>query len=181
MNSEATLNCKGKEFKCVNSTHFQSCSLMERSGLEPQWMINGVVLPCLAGQECSDESAINCAAARIAQPIENEVQSQIPVEVAIVQEPVLVAIEQQPIAPVVASPAKSLPTEDAAPEKPAAATPEKPADAPEKPAAAAEKSAAAPEMPTAAPEMPAAAEVAPTAAIPATKGNFHSDYNLKKK
>jgi len=121
LNSEATLNCQGKEFKCVNSTHYQPCSLTERSGLEPQWTINGVVLPCLAGQQCSDESAINCAAARVAQPIENEVPSQIPVEVTVVQEPVAVAAVAAVEAPVesIVSPAKSLPAEEAA-EKPAA-------------------------------------------------------------
>lgn len=60
MNSEATLNCNGKEFKCVNSTHYQPCSLTERSGQQPQYMINGNVLPCVAGKMCSDESVTCC-------------------------------------------------------------------------------------------------------------------------
>lgn len=65
MNSEATLNCNGKEFKCVNSTHYQSCSLTERVGKESQWIINGAILPCLAGQECNDVNAISCTAVEI--------------------------------------------------------------------------------------------------------------------
>lgn len=186
LNSEATLNCLGKEFKCVNSTHYQTCSLTERSGQQPQWTINGVILPCVAGQECSDESTINCAAARVVQPIENEVQSQIPVEVTVAQEPVVAVAVEAPVESV-ATPAKSLPAEEVMAEAPAAvvapvvpipseeaiaetpvATPAKSLPAEDAAMVSAEKEIAAP-----VPE-PSATEAAAVAAVSTEKGKFDS-------
>lgn len=80
MNSEATLNCNGKEFKCVNATHYQPCSLVERSGAEPMYTINGVILPCLNDQKCNDQTAVNCAIA--SRTIESENIPVVPVVVA---------------------------------------------------------------------------------------------------
>lgn len=87
LNSEATLNCNGNDFKCVNLTHYQPCSLTERKGQEPQWTINGIVLPCLIGQPCNDEKSVSCAVSRPVLSIERETPSQIPVKVTVVQEP----------------------------------------------------------------------------------------------
>lgn len=93
LNSEATLNCNGNDFKCVNLTHYQPCSLTERKGHEPQWTINGVVLPCLIGQPCNDEKSDSCAVSRPVQSIERETPAQIPVKVTVVQEPAVNAVK----------------------------------------------------------------------------------------
>lgn len=94
MNSEATLNCNGKDFKCVNSTHYQSCSLTQRNGQQAQWMINGVVLPCLAGQTCSEQDTVCCSVVRTVK-LADEL-TQIPVEVTVVQEFVSKPAEKVP-------------------------------------------------------------------------------------
>lgn len=115
MNSEATLNCNGKEFKCINATHYQPCSLTERSGQKPQYTINGIVLSCAQGKSCDEASSFGCGAvARTAQPIAQP--SQIPVQVTIVHEPmkqeapaVVAAVVESIVAP-----AKSLPAEQPA-------------------------------------------------------------------
>lgn len=115
MNSAATLNCNGREFKCINATHYQPCSLTQRSGQQPQYTINGVVLPCAQGKSCDEASAFGCAAvARTAQPIDQP--SQIPVQVTIVHEPVKQAAPAVVAAVVesVAAPAKALPAEQPA-------------------------------------------------------------------
>lgn len=121
LNSEATLNCNGKEFKCINATHYQPCSLTERSGQQPLWTINGVTLRCAAGKSCDDQSAEFCGiAARTIQPVDQP--AQIPVEVTIIEEPI--NVEQAVIAAVesIVAPAKSLPVEQPA-AIPAAAEP----------------------------------------------------------
>lgn len=115
MNSEATLNCNGKEFKCINATHYQPCSLTERIGQKPLYTINGVVLPCAQGKSCDEASSFGCAAvARTAQPIDQP--SQIPVQVTIVHEPVKQEAPAVVAAVVesIAAPAKSLPDEQPA-------------------------------------------------------------------
>lgn len=103
LNSEATLNCKGKDFKCVDLTHYQSCSLTERTGQESQWTINGVVFPCLAGQSCSDDSQFSCGVARTVPSSDEPIQ--IPVEITIVSEPIVKPEEET-------APAKSLPVDE---------------------------------------------------------------------
>lgn len=146
LNSEATLNCNGKDFKCVNSTHYQACSLTERSGQEPQYMINGVVLPCTVGQSCNDENAVNCAVGRTAQPVDTKPAVQIPVEVTVVKEQPALAVEK----PSETAPAKSL----------LAADLDKPMD---KPAAIMDKPAEIMETPMA---MPMALPMEPSKDIP---------------
>lgn len=94
LNSESTLNCNGKDFKCVNSTHYQPCSLTERSGQTPQYLINGETLACLDGNSCSDENTVNCAVARTVQPVNNDQLSQIPVEVTVVNEQPAVSVDK---------------------------------------------------------------------------------------
>lgn len=144
LNSEATLNCNGKDFKCINSTHYQPCSLTERKGLPPQYMINGVTLPCLSGQLCNDENTVNCAVARTAVPVDQKKQPvQIPVEVTVEKEQPALAAEK-PSEAAVKTLAAEKPSEVApalAAEKPTEAAPalaaEKPAEA--APALAAEK------------------------------------------
>lgn len=85
LNSEATLNCNGKEFKCVNVTHYQACSLTERTGQEPQYTINGVVLPCSAEIPCNDESSVGCAAVARTVPVETVATAEaVPVVAAVV-------------------------------------------------------------------------------------------------
>lgn len=81
--------------------------MTERSGQPAQWTINGVVLPCLVGQACSDDSTMCCGVARTVQSA-NE-PAQIPVEVTVVQELVSKPDEKENV------PAKSLPEEQAAP------------------------------------------------------------------
>lgn len=113
LNSEATLNCNGKEFKCINSTHYQPCSLTERSGQQPQWTINGVILPCAKEKSCDDESSFGCGnVARDAQPVIQP--SQIPVEVTVVQKPVKVEVPVVAAVEEIAAPAKALPVEEPA-------------------------------------------------------------------
>lgn len=114
LNSEATLNCNGKEFKCFNSTHFQSCSLTERSGQQPQWTINGIIMPCSAGQLCSDEIALGCVSVgRIAEPL--KILTQIPVQVTVEKElPVEIEAPVEAQVELVPSPAKSLPAKEPA-------------------------------------------------------------------
>lgn len=59
MNSESNLNCYGKEFKCVNQTHFRFCSQNgeEDGGLTT---IDGVIESCRHGRKCSDKSPTHC-------------------------------------------------------------------------------------------------------------------------
>lgn len=59
LNSETSLNCNGKEFKCVNQTHFQLCSPNGNVG-EGLTSIDGVVESCIAGQKCDDGSLTHC-------------------------------------------------------------------------------------------------------------------------
>lgn len=59
LNSETSLNCNGKEFKCVNQTHFQLCSPNGNVG-EGLTTIDGVVESCIAGQKCDDGSLTHC-------------------------------------------------------------------------------------------------------------------------
>lgn len=93
MNSEATLNCNGKEFKCVNVTHYQPCSLAERVGQESQYIINGEILPCASEVRCNDEDSVGCALARSIQsisvestPIKTETIDNVPVKINVVTE-----------------------------------------------------------------------------------------------
>lgn len=122
LNSEATLNCNGKDFKCVNSTHYQPCSLVERNGQPPQYSINGVILPCSPGVACNDENTVNCAVQRQAVPVaENSAPSEIPVKVTVEDDaPVAVADVEKSLEPETVSndaiPAKSLPLDDVAKE-----------------------------------------------------------------
>lgn len=147
LNSEATLNCNGKDFKCVNSTHYQSCSLVERNGQPPQYSISGVVLPCSSGVACNDENTVNCAVQRqqSVQEVVNSAPSEIPVKVTVVDDtPVAVdavkSVEPE-VVPNDASAAKSLPVETAE---------TKSAEVPASPAVAAESNAAK-EQPSSAP------------------------------
>lgn len=59
--------------------------MTERTGQEPLYTINNVVLPCAAQQKCSDESTVSCAVSRtvetVATPAEPTVVVQVPVEV----------------------------------------------------------------------------------------------------
>lgn len=59
LNSETSLNCNGKEFKCVNQTHFQLCS-PSGVGDEKLTTIDGVIETCIAGQKCDDLSPTSC-------------------------------------------------------------------------------------------------------------------------
>lgn len=118
LNSEATLNCNGKDFKCVNSTHYQSCSLVERNGQPPQYIISGVILPCSRGVPCNDQNTVNCAVQRQSvQDAVNAVPSEIPVKVTTVEDDAPVAVDAvKSVEPEVvtnndASPAKSLPVD----------------------------------------------------------------------
>lgn len=61
LNSESSLNCNGKEFKCVNQTHFQLCSPNGEKG-EGLTTIDGVIESCIAGQKCDDKSLTHCGA-----------------------------------------------------------------------------------------------------------------------
>lgn len=117
LNSEATLNCNGKDFKCVNSTHYQPCSLVERNGQPAQYFKNDEVLQCSPGNPCNDENTVNCAVQRqsvqaAASPV---APSQIPVKVTVESDaPVVVAAdaERSDVVSNVAAPAKSLPVEE---------------------------------------------------------------------
>lgn len=92
MNSEATLNCNGKEFKCVNVTHYQPCSLTERAGQESQYMINGETLACASEVRCNDEDLVGCALVRSVPvpveltPVKTESVDEVPVKTDIVAE-----------------------------------------------------------------------------------------------
>lgn len=123
LNSESTLNCNGKDFKCVNSTHYQPCSLVERNGQPPQYSINGVVLPCSPGNSCNDENVVNCAVQRQSvQAVANPVApSQIPVKVTVENDAtaVIADVEKSNKSELVsngAAPAKSLPVDEVAKE-----------------------------------------------------------------
>lgn len=59
LNNEASLDCNGKEFKCMNQTHFQLCSPNESKGLGLT-TIDGVIETCVAGQKCNDQSTKHC-------------------------------------------------------------------------------------------------------------------------
>lgn len=130
LNSEATLNCNGKDFKCVNSTHYQPCSLIERNGQPPHYSINGVVLQCSPGNSCNDEHIVNCAVQRKSvQAVANPVApSEIPVKVTVEDDASVVITEvEKPIkAEAVsngAAPAKSLPVDEEAKESKVAVAP----------------------------------------------------------
>lgn len=125
LNSEATLNCNGKDFKCVNSTHYQPCSLIERNGQPAQYFKNGEVLQCSPGNPCNDENTVNCNVQRqavqaVADPV---AASQIPVKVTVESDaPVAIADVEKSVSNV-AAPAKSLPVEGESPEESKVAAP----------------------------------------------------------
>lgn len=61
LNNKSSLNCYGKDFKCVNQTHFQLCS---RSGEEGSGLttIDSKIELCIAGQKCDDSNPTHCGA-----------------------------------------------------------------------------------------------------------------------
>lgn len=59
LSRDSNLDCNGKEFKCVNQTHFQLCSTNGDSSVGST-TIDGVIESCIAGQTCDDQSAAHC-------------------------------------------------------------------------------------------------------------------------
>lgn len=124
MNSEATLNCNGKEFKCVNNTHYQPCSLTERAGQESQYMINGEILPCASAVHCNDDDSVGCAFSRSVPvpieltPVKTESVDEVPVEMDVVAEVVAETPALKSI--VIDTPVDAVPVEERAVEEVAA-------------------------------------------------------------
>lgn len=52
--------CNGREFKCLNATHYQKCVSIDRIGASPLLTLSDKVLTCLEGLTCDEKGDDNC-------------------------------------------------------------------------------------------------------------------------
>lgn len=60
LSGDSTLTCFGKNFKCINATHYQRCSFTARAGQFAVMSLSGVPEKCLNDRYCDTQSAIPC-------------------------------------------------------------------------------------------------------------------------
>lgn len=61
--TEPSVNeCGGKQFKCLNATHYQTCISTERLGAVPLVTLSEQVEACLEGRACDEKGLESCAA-----------------------------------------------------------------------------------------------------------------------